>query len=145
MLFSDPLDRSSIPITRYPFVKSRSRRCDPINPAIPVTRMYLAGVVEDPIMVYPSSSLCLTWSEFVRFLALLIQLFFGLGTPPGPGFTGVLVDGTGQVKHLFEVSLALHGEKTEAHQLNAQHQGQSGDDERMRKCSVGLRGGKRCA
>ena len=33
----DPYDRSSMPTTSYPSRRSRSQRCEPINPAAPVT------------------------------------------------------------------------------------------------------------
>src|SRR5438477_9580034 len=46
MLRSEPVDRSSMPVTRSPRAISASARCDPMNPAPPVIRYLIVLVVE---------------------------------------------------------------------------------------------------
>src|SRR6266540_3131723 len=46
MLRSEPVDRSSMMVTRSPRAISASARCDPMNPAPPVIRYLIVLVVE---------------------------------------------------------------------------------------------------
>ncbi|ODT46457.1 MAG: hypothetical protein ABS70_00730 [Nitrospira sp. SCN 59-13] len=91
----------------------RSSRCDPRNPATPVTKTYRDEADADDIYAP---------------LVVVVNVFSSLQETHSSDFPSSLfevpsmpIHGTHHVKHFFEIPFALHRQQTKTDQLDAQH------------------------